>query len=153
MLQRSVFALLLVLLSFPQASTPTRQDDAEVQTTLAAFIQAFDNLEWDHFRSFFADDATVFYPRAIPERAQGRAEFEAAFRKVFEQIRAGRQKPPFMDIQPRGMQIQVAGKAAIVTFHLDDRPGFINRRTLVLVKMGQDWKIVHLHASEVARSQ
>jgi ketosteroid isomerase-like protein len=75
--------------------------EVEVQKTLTGFIQAFDNLEWDKFRAFFADDATVFYPRQFPERAQGRTEYENGFRKVFEQIRGGRTKPPYMEIQPR----------------------------------------------------
>lgn len=128
----------------------SRSVDGEVRQALAAFIQAFDNLDWDRFRGSFADDATVFYPREFPHRADGRTEFETYFQKVFERIRAGRTKGPHMDIQPRELHIQIAGPVAIATFHLDDRPGFLNRRTIVLQKRGLDWKIIHLHASEVA---
>src|ERR1700722_2852830 len=46
------------------------------EATLRAFIQTFDNLDWERFRSFFADDATVFYPRGMARRAHGRAEIE-----------------------------------------------------------------------------
>jgi len=35
-------------------------------------------------------------------------------------------------------------------FHLDDRAGFVNRRTIVLNKNDHGWKIVHLHASEIS---
>jgi ketosteroid isomerase-like protein len=94
----------------------------------------------------------VFYPRAFPERANGRDEFEKTFKIVFEQIRNGRSAPPFMDIRPLDMKIQMFEDTAIVTFHLDDRVGFLNRRTIVLHKTGAGWKIVHLHASEVAVS-
>jgi ketosteroid isomerase-like protein len=55
-----------------------------------------------------------------------------------------------MDIQPRDLRLQIAGNIAIVTFHLDDRPGFLNRRTIVWQKQPSGWKIIHLHASEVA---
>jgi len=55
-----------------------------------------------------------------------------------------------MDLRPRELQVTILGAVAVVTFHLDDRPGFINRRTLVLRKTSRGWKIVHLHASEVA---
>ena len=55
-----------------------------------------------------------------------------------------------MDIQPKDMQIQVFGDIAIATFHLDDRAGFLNRRTIVLHQTTTGRKIVHLHASEVA---
>jgi len=122
------------------------------EAMLQDFIRAFDNLEWDQFRGFFADDATVFYPRGFVNRASGRLEFEANFRKVFEQIRAGRTQPPYMDLQPRDLHIQRYGDIAIATFHLDDRPGVLNRRTLVLRKMKGQWKIIHLHASETALS-
>jgi len=121
-------------------------------TLLQDFILAFDNLEWDRFRSFFADDATVFYPRGFTGRANGRPQFEANFRQVFEQIRAGRTQPPYMHLQPRDLRIQSYGEIAIATFHLDDRPGVLNRRTIVLRRRKGQWKIVHLHASETALS-
>jgi ketosteroid isomerase-like protein len=96
----------------------------------------------------FSDDATVFYPRRFPQRSNGRAEFEKSFKVVFDQIRGGKTRPPYMDLQPKDMKIQVFGTVAIATFHLDDRIGFLNRRTLVLNKTKAGWKIVHLHASE-----
>ena len=95
--------------------------ETEVRKTLSDFIDAFDNLDWDRFRLSFSDDATVFYPREFPRRATGRAELEVGFRKVFERIRAGRTKGPYMDIQPRDLHLQLAGDVAIATFHLDDR--------------------------------
>jgi uncharacterized protein len=127
--------------------------EAEVRDALANFIQAFNNLDWEAFRLAFADSATVFYPRAFPERASGRTEFEKTFKTVFEQIRAGRTAPPYMDLQPKDLAIQMFGDIAIASFHLDDRPGFLNRRTIVLNNTATGWKIVHLHASEVANSQ
>ena len=127
--------------------------ESEVRDTLAKFVKAFDNLDWESFRLAFDDNATVFYPRAIPARATGRPEFERSFKMVFEQIRNGRTAPPYMDIQPRDMKIQMFGNLAIATFHLDDRPGFLNRRTIVLNRTPVGWKIVHLHASEVAKPQ
>jgi hypothetical protein len=71
---------------------------------------------------------------------------------VFEQIRAGRTQPPYTHLQPRDLKIQSYGEIAIATFHLDDRPGVLNRRTIVLRRSKGQWKIVHLHASETAPS-
>ena len=124
--------------------------ETEARSALKSFIEAFDNLDLDKFRLAFDDNATVFYPRGIPERATGRAAFEANFRKVFEQIRGNKTAAPYMDIQPKNFELQMFGDVAVATFHLDDRAGFLNRRTLVLAKTGNGWKIVHLHASEVA---
>ena len=143
----TLMALLPIQVS---AQDKTSTEEQDVTKTLSAFIQAFDNLDWESFRAAFADNATVFYPRAVPNRANGRAEFERTFRQVFEQIRAGRTTGPYMDIQPRALKMQIAGDVAIVTFHLDDRPGFVNRRTIVLKKFSAGWKIIHLHASEVS---
>src|SRR5262249_49907746 len=114
------------------------------------FIRAFDDLDWEQFRLAFDDNATVFYPRAMPERATGRSEFEKGFQTVFQQIRGNKTAAPYMDIQPRELRIQRFGDVAIATFHLDDRAGFLNRRTIVLNKTEKGWKIVHLHASEVS---
>jgi len=66
--------------------------ELEVRHTLAKFVYAFDNLNWEAFRLAFDDTATVFYPRAFPERANGRAEFEKTFKVVFQQIRSRKTK-------------------------------------------------------------
>ena len=147
---RLISAVSLALTLFCLAAHGKPTSDTEVRATLSSFIQAFDNLDWDAFRMAFDDNATVFYPRAFPQRANGRAEYEQTFKKVFEQIRGGKAKPPYMDIQPRDLKIQMFGDVAVATFHLDDRPGFLNRRTIVLKKTPAGWKIVHLHASEVS---
>jgi ketosteroid isomerase-like protein len=141
---------LALLLSSVFAQSQPQPVESEVKNALASFIRAFDDLDWERFRLAFDDNATVFYPRAVPERANGRAEFEKTFKTVFEQIRSGKTAAPYMDIQPKGVRIQVFGNVAIVTFHLDDREGFLNRRTIVLNKTEKGWKIVHLHASEVS---
>ena len=143
-------ALVLTLLQCPSVFAQSQAADADVRQALAHFIRAFDDLDWEHFRLAFDDNATVFYPRATPQRANGRAEFEKSFLTVFQQIRGSKTAPPYMDIQPKELRIQFFGDVAVATFHLDDRIGFLNRRTIVLHKTEKDWKIVHLHASEVS---
>ena len=144
--------LAIMIWSVSMGAAPKSNAESEVRETLTNFIQAFDNLDWEKFRSFFADDATVFYPREFPRRAGGRKEFEEHFQKVFDRIRGSRTQGPYMDIQPKDLALQIAGDVCIVTFHLDDRPGFLNRRTVVLARKKSGWKIIHLHASEVATS-
>jgi ketosteroid isomerase-like protein len=151
MIRRLVPAALLLLLSIPLfAQDKPQPAEPAIQRALSSFIQAFDNLDWETFWSAFDDNATVFYPRGFPDRATGRDAFEEKFKVVFQQIRDGKTQAPFIDIQPKDSQIQQFGDMAIVTFHLDDRAGFLNRRTIVLHKTASGWKIVHLHASEVS---
>jgi ketosteroid isomerase-like protein len=57
-----------------------------------------------------------------------------------------------MDIQPKDLRVQMFGDIEIATFDLDDRAGFVNRRSIVFKKTKAGWKIVHLHVSEVART-
>jgi ketosteroid isomerase-like protein len=139
-----------VVLLLPIAFAQSQPADADVRQAVARFIRAFDDLDWENFRLAFDDNATVFYPRAIPRRANGRAEFEKAFKAVFQQVRGTRTTAPYMDIQPKELRVQLFGDVAIATFHLEDRSGFLNRRTIVLNRTGKEWKIVHLHASEVS---
>lgn len=148
----SIFLFLLVAPLVVAQGKPRVSAEAEVRDALANFVYAFDNLDWDAFRLAFDDNATVFYPRAFPERANGRAEFEKTFKIVFQQIRGGKTAAPYLDIQPKDMKVQMFGDCAIATFHLDDRPGLLNRRTIILTKTNAGWKIVHLHASEVSRT-
>lgn len=152
MIKRLACIILLVASPVLAHGKPRISAEQEVRDALANFISAFDNLDWEAFRLAFDDNATVFYPRAFPERANRRAEFEKTFKVVFQQIRDGKTRPPYMDIQPKDMEIQMFGDCAIATFHLDDRPGLLNRRTIVLTKTNAGWKIVHLHASEVPTS-
>jgi hypothetical protein len=50
------------------------------------------------------------------------------------------------------MQVQVLAEVAVVTFHLEVNPDVVGRRTLVLTRTTDGWKIAHLHASNLPRS-
>jgi len=53
-----------------------------------------------------------------------------------------------MTLEPRDVVIQIFDTVAIVTFHLlsDAR---LARRTFVFIRKNGDWKIIHIHASNV----
>lgn len=135
-------------------STPPR-DQSAVEEFVSAFISAFNNLDWEKFRHCFADDATVFHPAIFPHRLDGRDNYEPAWRRVFGEIRSssGKSQPPFMDLKPENLKVQMLGSVAVVTFHLDRGRGSVGRRTLVLHKTSGGWKIIHLHASNAEFQQ
>ena len=161
---RSLALILLLSISLGHAAaharqqTPAQQKAAaadpatqDVQAAAAAFVEAFNNLDWEKFRLGFTDDATVFFPfPQAPQRASGRAEDEAVFKRFFDEGRKRKGAPPYLNIEPKGMQIQVLGDAAIVTFHLGD-DDTVGRRTLVYQNQKGRWLIAHLHASSLAR--
>jgi ketosteroid isomerase-like protein len=143
--------LMLFFLLLGVCSAQLVSPETEVRQALSQFLQVFDNLEWDRFTAFFADDATMFQPRKFVRRADGKSEIKYEFQQVFEDIRGTQTKPPYMDLQPRDLRIQMLGDdVAIVTFHLDNHPGLLNRRSLIWKRFKTGWKIVHIHASELA---
>jgi hypothetical protein len=85
-----------------------------------------------------------------PVVRMGAPNLRLIFSKFLRRFVEVENSPHTMDLQPHNLYIQRFGDIAIATFHLDDRPGVLNRRTIVLHRMGDRWKIVHLHASEVA---
>ena len=143
-----------LLTSIALAQQPGNSSEEEVvQKTVAEFIYAFNNLDWEHFRQYFADDATVFNP-AIPgvtelRRLDGREKIETVFKSVFDEARKGK-GPPYLDIRPENLKIQMLTNAAVVTFHFKRSGSSFGRRTFVWEKRNGKWLIVHLHASNVA---
>lgn len=119
----------------------------DIREAAAAFLSAFDNLEWERFSSFIAQDATVFMPWPnIPKRLNGKAEIESVFRPFFESMLPEKVEPPYLNLNPLDLEAKSIGNVGFVTFHLleDDHFG---RRTLIFEKKQGAWQLVHLHAS------
>jgi ketosteroid isomerase-like protein len=120
-----------------------------VEQVINDFLVPFSSRDVAGFMAYFAEDATVFFPPsasgAPPGRVQGRANVARAFDELFKRV--GVTPGPRPTIRPLDPLVQQFGDTAIVTFHLgtDASRG---RRTLVLRRIGGDWRIVHLHASD-----
>ena len=143
----SAFTVALLLCS--TAATAQTNDSIAVLKAAENFVTAFNQFKWEAFRSSFTNDATMFHPVwEQGKRRVGRQEIEATWIEVF---------PEFIDstnaatltISPKDLHIQLYGNTAIVTFHLGDGITRLSRRTLVMVKQKNEWKIAHLHASFV----
>ena len=129
------------------------QDSTGIDEATRTFLTAFNNLDMPAFLDRFAEDATIIHPpsgppRTFPTRLQGKQEIQRTFQVVFDQIRSAskRTSPPYQDLQPRDLLVQQVDGFAVLTFHLGTERR-IGRRTLVLRRIGADWKIIHLHAS------
>jgi ketosteroid isomerase-like protein len=125
----------------------------DIRAALSRFIGAFNHLDWERFKACFADDASVFHPdnpETIQlERTDGREAIEHSFRPVFDAARQGSSGPPYLHIEPKKVRVQVFEQAAVVSFEFDRANDSLGRRTLVLEPRSGDWRIVHLHASNV----
>ena len=128
---------------------PNQQTDLE--RVIQAFLVAFSNRDFALFIPYFAEDATVFFPPSTAAplgRVQGREEIERTFKKIFDAYppRTGRPSTP---IPPQDLLIQELDQHAVVTFQLGSETAR-QRRTFVLKRIGDEWKIVHLHGSASA---
>ncbi len=136
--------------------------EAEVRGLMGEFLKAFNDLDWPAFQKCWSDEPVVFYPSALPQptgrRTDERKQFEAAWARQFRAMheaaaRRGVTHAPFQNIQPKDMRIDFpAPTVAVVTFHLGPDNGTLGRRTFVLAKSANGWKITHLHASNFALS-
>lgn len=149
LMRRTVLPLLMLLALLP--STARAQDPGELQAQVAraaqAFVDAFNHLDWVRFEESWAEDATTFMPMPdFPARLSGRDTIVATFKSIFADFPDRFEGPPYLNIDPVDLRIDVLGTAAVVTFHLGDEPPR-NRRTLVFVQQGDVWRIAHLHAS------
>ena len=127
------------------------QDPGELRAQVAhaaeAFVDAFNDLDWDRFEAAWAEDATAFMPMPdFPARLDGRDTIVSTFQYVFADFPDRFEGPPYLTIDPVDLRIDVVGTAAIVTFHLGDEAPR-SRRTLIFVRQGEVWRIAHLHAS------
>jgi ketosteroid isomerase-like protein len=135
-----------------QSTPAARRDSAAVASAVRHFLTAFENLDWEPFHTAFSDSATVFHPAAnTPERVTGRAAIDSTFRAVFADVRAHASGgPPFQRLTPADLRIQpLAPGVVLVTFELRN-PERLGRRTVVFARERDAWRIVHLHASNIA---
>ena len=56
----------------------------------------------------------------------------------------------FMFLEPKDLRVDfVSPDVAVVTFHLTTNPQSSSRRLFVLARKAGQWKITHLHASDM----
>lgn len=146
----NMFCLGLFLLPVSGRSDEQLETDCTAKQEICAFLKtyfaAFNSRDWDAFRNTFDDNITVMFDRpGPPERRNGRAAVEELFRRIFPSTPpvAGALPPPLI---PEDLLIQDLGDSAVISFHMRSTGDF-SRRTLVLQKANDRWRVVHIHAS------
>jgi len=107
---------------------------------MGSFMSALNDLDAERISAAFAEDATAFFPLAQPQRANGRAEIDAVFRRYVEGAKGQK-----TNLVPQDMKVETSGDLALVTFQVPG--GSTARRTFVLRRIGGRWLIAHMHAS------
>ena len=149
---RLIGALMVaVALSAFGSARPQQNQQRDVEGVVREFLTAFSNRDFGLFIPYFSEDATVFFPPSMAAplgRVQGRSEIERAFKTIFDAYPPRTGRPP-TPIAPQDLLIQDLDGHAIVTFQLGSETAR-QRRTIVLKRIGDEWKIVHLHGSASA---
>ncbi|WP_309089340.1 nuclear transport factor 2 family protein [Phenylobacterium sp.] len=131
----------------------------EAEATLRAFLKAFENDDVAMMEAAFVPEAASFdLVVAAPgvsappnlEAFRRQPGMPASMRALVERTPKPKSGPPYRRLEPKDLLIQVEGSTAVCTFHLEG-PTSLGRRTIVLVRRGTAWKILHIHASN-ARS-
>ena len=128
--------------------------EQQLHQALEGFLAAFRNLDWIPFSAWFSPSASVFFPFPdMPRRANGMEEIAAVFKPFFENLRRNHKgAPPYLNIDPLDLQVSIVANIALVTFHLSDPGGehtVLGRRSLIWAREQGQWRILHLHASNV----
>jgi ketosteroid isomerase-like protein len=135
-----LLALALAAAPQPLATTP---DAAAME-----YLDAFKSMDQARFDQFFAADVTMFFPDGpFPEtRVEGRDAVLAAFHEFF--ALAKKRGRTALNITPLNQRVQLYGDVAVVTFGLENDEA-VGRRSIILRKIGNDWRIAHFHASSI----
>jgi ketosteroid isomerase-like protein len=147
---RMSVTVLFGCLAIGQVAQPqTGKEEDLAVATVRTFVRANEQSDLDLIMSTFDEGATLFNPVGDrPYRLSGKAQIRQAFSEVFS-----RRSGP-ITITPRDVSVQMFGEMAIVTAHLREVPPqpirdpiSFARRTFVLRRVGDQWLIVHHHAS------
>jgi ketosteroid isomerase-like protein len=116
----------------------------DIHATLLEFLHAFSKLRLGEMMGFFSDNATAFFPiRHHPLRLVGKEAISGAFARVIDRVRASGATQIRLDAVD--VRVEAFDDVAVVTFHIRDED--LCRRTLVLQRTPEGWRIEHLHAS------
>ena len=117
-------------------------NEPDVTAFLKQFVSTYEKGDASFF-TLFADDVSVFSV-SVPTRIDGAEEYKRGYEGQFQGARRAQILSP---------EIRIAGDMAVVTYH--NRVAMGNqstnmRSTLVLQRLGNDLKVVHLHNSPLA---
>ena len=139
----AVSLLLALALGAAPLPPPATPDGAAIE-----FLDAFKSIDQARFDQFFAPDVTMFFPDGpFPEtRVEVREAVLAAFHEFFALAR--KRGRTALNIAPLDQRVQLYGEVAVVSFGLKNDET-VGRRSIILRKIGNDWRTVHFHASSI----
>ncbi len=114
--------------------------------TLNQFLEAVMSQKHERIMAFFNEDAQMFSPLGVYDsRLDARGAIGKQFETILEFVKA--QPGGGLKIEPQDVDArELAPNVALITFHLR-LPGPLHRRSFVMTKGANGWRIQHIHAS------
>jgi len=142
------FGAILVEASLaPCSRTRHHRGMPDVEAAFEAFIAAFNVLDFERFRRCLSTEVSLFAPDSYtPSLIEGAAAVERHFRAVFRDS-----APEGPGIRPASVRVRpLDERASLITFEFARRQGSTGRRSIVFRLEDGEWKILHIHASNIS---
>jgi len=119
---------------------------SSIEQAFGKFLLAFNAMDVESLGQCFAREITLFAPAGAPSIIEGANEVLSHFNRVFaEESSAGPSVRP-VDVRI----VNLSPDAAAVTFEFARAAASIGRRTFIYQRIEDEWKVVHIHASNRA---
>ena len=134
--------MLALALALCACASTRDSDDAALRQLASDVVQSVNDADLDRFVSFFATDASAFFPSpANRARVRGVDAIRAAVAPAFA-------AKPANPLVLKDLEIRSDGDFAVVSFDVGSQ-NVNSRRTFVVRRFRDGWKVVHLHASNL----
>lgn len=149
-------SLLLAPAVLTACASQTGAERQSAESVLIGFLRSFEDCDLPRMESAFAEDATYF-DRALPTETQDLSHYRrgrgmpAGMRRLAQQLPATQPGPPYHRLTPEDLLIQEDDDVAVCSFHLPSQSA-LGRRTIILRRRAGQWKIIHIHASNIQRA-
>lgn len=119
---------------------------AEAVGTLKEFLIAVMSQNHEKLMTFFDENAQMFSPLGThPARLDGCTAIGKQFETMVETIK--KQPLGSIDLDPQDLDArELSPNVVLITFHLH-LPGPLHRRSCVMTRVENGWRIAHIHAS------
>lgn len=156
-MQKILSCIVIILMSFSAMAdhhgVKKGAENADLHAAINAFDHAYANNDVEHYFSFYADDATVYF-------GDSRVDI-AAYHEMWTGLMAaggGVERNEMSDLQ---VQVMPSGDVAISTSFIDNRTRSPDGTTAtsrafetdVWQKIDGKWKIISLHYSEISAEE
>ncbi len=133
---------------------PTKKTESRIQSIIEKIAEAFEERDIDKMMSLFSNDADlVVIGTGADEKKIGRNEVKSLFKRDWAQSEASSIVYNWRSISQEGKLAWVAAEAVFYARVGSREMHLPTRLTIIMRESGEEWLIIHWHASFPAAGQ